>query len=37
MEAEAELAYLDRAGAVDMVWTSGSDIFLFGGQHVIRQ
>jgi len=36
-EAEAEMMYLDRTGAFDMVMTSDSDIFLFGGAHVIRR
>ena len=31
------MAYLDRTGAFDMVMTSDSDIFLFGGTHVIRR
>jgi len=31
------MAYLDKTGAFDMVMTSDSDIFLFGGTHVIRR
>jgi len=36
-KAEVEMAYLDRTGAFDMVMMSNSDIFLFGGAHVIRR
>ena len=36
-EAEAELAYLNRIQAVDLVLTSDSDVFLFGATHVMRR
>ena len=36
-EAEAELAYLNRILAIDLVLTSDSDVFLFGTTHVIRR
>ncbi|KAF6751253.1 PIN domain-like protein [Ephemerocybe angulata] len=35
-EAEAELASLNKLGAVDFVLTSDSDIFMFGAPHIIR-
>ncbi|KAF9541910.1 PIN domain-like protein [Agrocybe pediades] len=35
-EAEAELAFLNGAGYVDMVMTSDSDILVFGGSVVLR-
>lgn len=36
-EAEAELAYLNKILAIDLVITSDSDIFLFGATHVMRR
>ena len=36
-EAEAELAYLNRILAIDLVLTSDSDVFLFGATHVMRR
>lgn len=36
-EAEAECAMLERLGFVDMVFTTDSDIFLFGAKRVVRQ
>ncbi|KAJ7679311.1 PIN domain-like protein, partial [Mycena polygramma] len=35
-EAEAELAQLNKAGAIDVIITEDSDAFLFGAQCVIR-
>ncbi|KAF8327059.1 PIN domain-like protein, partial [Amanita rubescens] len=35
-EAEAELAYLNRKGMIDVILTEDSDAFVFGGTHVIR-
>jgi XPG I-region len=35
--AEAELAYLNKILAIDLVFTSDSDIFLFGATHVMRR
>jgi 5'-3' exonuclease len=36
-EAEAELGYLNRILAIDLVLTSDSDIFIFGATHVMRR
>jgi XPG I-region len=36
-EAEAELAYLNKISAIDLVLTSDSDVFLFGATHVMRR
>ena len=36
-EAEAELAYLNKIHAIDLVLTSDSDAFLFGATHVMRR
>ncbi|KAJ7227763.1 PIN domain-like protein [Mycena rebaudengoi] len=35
-EAEAELAYLNKSGLIDMIFTTDSDVFIFGATHVIR-
>ncbi|KAH9916197.1 uncharacterized protein B0H18DRAFT_1087347 [Fomitopsis serialis] len=35
-EAEAELAYLNRLGVIDAVYTDDVDTFLFGGKMVVR-
>ncbi|RXW20913.1 hypothetical protein EST38_g4935 [Candolleomyces aberdarensis] len=35
-EAEAELAYLNKIGVLDFVFTSDSDVFVFGAVNVIR-
>lgn len=36
-EAEAECALLERLGFVDIILTGDSDVFLFGGRHVVRR
>jgi Holliday junction resolvase YEN1 len=36
-EAEAELAYLNDTGAIDVVITDDSDVLLFGAKQVIRK
>ena len=36
-EAEAELAYLNRAGVIDAVMTDDVDCFLFGAVTVIKK
>ncbi|KAI9252063.1 PIN domain-like protein [Helicostylum pulchrum] len=36
-EAEAECALLERLGFVDIIFTGDSDVFLFGGRHVVRR
>ncbi|KAF6762537.1 PIN domain-like protein [Ephemerocybe angulata] len=36
-EGEAQLAHMNRAGIIDFVFTSDSDIFLFGAVRVIRR
>ena len=36
-EAEAELAYLNKIHAIDLILTSDSDVFVFGATHIIRQ
>ncbi|KAF7790323.1 hypothetical protein EIP86_001277 [Pleurotus ostreatoroseus] len=35
-EAEAELAYLNRAGVIDAIMTDDADAFLFGAKTIIR-
>ena len=36
-EAEAELAYFNRLGLVDAVFTEDSDILVFGARYVLRR
>lgn len=36
-EAEAELAYMNAAGLLDAVVTDDGDVFLFGGETIIRK
>ena len=36
-EAEAELAFLNRIGAVDAIMTDDADAFLFGAKVIIRK
>lgn len=36
-EAEAELAQMNTSGLIDAVVTDDSDVFLFGGETVIRK
>lgn len=36
-EAEAELAYLNRVGIIDAVYTDDVDTFLFGAKMIVRK
>ena len=36
-EAEAELAYLNRAGVIDAIMTDDADAYLFGAKTIIRK